>query len=68
MCFSSTRSHQIPNRIEGKGKHGEMKRWGKKGMDVVTLPTPKKKRDTTRWKLPVRREGVSLKPRHDCTS
>jgi len=45
-----------------------MRRWGKKGMDVVTLPTPKKKRNKTRWKLLVRGKEVSLKPRHDCSS
>lgn len=37
------RSHQIPSRIEGKEKQGEMRRWGKKGMDVVTLRTPKRR-------------------------
>jgi len=61
------RSHQIPSRIEGKEKQGEMRRWGKTGMDVVTLPTPKKKRNKTRWKLLVRGKEVSLKPRHDCS-
>lgn len=70
MCFSTPtpRSHQIPSRIEGKEKQGEMWRWGKKGMDVVTLPTPKKKRNKTRWKLLVKGKEVSLKPRHDCSS
>lgn len=34
-----------------------MRSWGKKGMDVVTLPTPKEKRNKTRLKLPVRRKG-----------
>lgn len=45
-----------------------MRRWGKKGMDVVTLLTPKKKRNKTRWKLLVRGKEVSLKPSHDCSS
>jgi len=32
MCFSTPGSHQIPNRIEGKEKQGEVKRWGKRGI------------------------------------